>query len=591
VAPPPQPPTPGQAPGDESLPFLLIYPPTGGRRKRVRLPPGTHDIGRKNCDVKLNYEGIADLHASLMAMPDGNIYVQDRGSGLPTLLNGHQISLSPFQPGDNVQIGTVMFGLEPAPGQASAPSAAALSMDTTDGGAGAWVQAALRGDRTSADAPPPPGEASGPMPVRRISKEEAERAQRAAKHTDNPETDPHVTAKDWVRQALEDSEKRKRGEIVPGESAPSFTGNAGPRTVKRKKARRVQPVTPMTGPERAAAARFSKLQATMSFLPAYKKRKRRRSLLVVGLLVVIAGGAAGGTVWIRKLQKEARANGAHYYVGAVDKLEREGTAQEALDSTSGNYTGVQAAKSDNKRKRRGRSSGRSGGRNSSTGGRGASKSRAESSSSAPDYAYDDGIVLSEAGTDEVIRAGDRAGPVYGPGGSRRGSITEGERLRGGYVHVDDPDVIAIGNPGAGAPTLNFGSPNLDGMMYDESDGGGVEVRRMQELEFELAEDTGPSGRGYVDMRAVENVLHGLNPSTRMCYSRALENSPGLQGTMVLILTLGTSGQMTSVSLDITSSTLTNTDLKRCIERQIKSRNYPIPDGGSVTFSYPFRFSG
>lgn len=588
MAPPPQPPAPGQAPGDESLPYLLIYPPTGGRRKRVRLPPGTYDIGRKNCDINLNYEGIADLHASLMAMPDGNVYVQDRGSGLPTLLNGHQFSLSPFQPGDNVQIGTVMFGLEPASGQTRAPSANAPTGETTDAGAGAWVQAALRGDRTAADAPTPPGDAS-PMPVRRIGKEDAERAQRVANSTDNSETDPHVSAKDWVRQALEDSERHKRGEIVAGEAAPSFTGNAGPRTAKRKKARRGQPVTPMTGPERAAAARFSKLQGTMSFLPTYKKRKRRRSLLVVGILIVIAGGAAGGTVWIRKLLKEARAGQAHFYVGVVDKLERDGTAQEALDPASGSFSGVQAAKSDNKR--RGRSSSRSGGRNSSTGGRGASKGRAESSSSAPETAYDDGIVLSEAGTDEVIRAGERAGPVYGPGGSRYGGITEGERLRGSYVHVDDPDVIAIGNPTAGAPTIDFGSPNLDGMMYDESDGGGGKVRRMQELEFELAEDTGPSGRGYVDMRAVENVLHGLNPSTRMCYSRALKNSPGLQGTMVLILTLGTSGQMTSVSLDMTSSTLTNTDLKRCIERQIKSRNYPIPDGGSVTFSYPFRFSG
>lgn len=412
-----------------------------------------------------------------------------------------------------------------------------------------------------------------------------------AQHADAA-TDPHITAKDWVRQALQDSERRKRGEVVAGESAPSFQGNAGPRTVKRKKARRTQPVVPLTGPERAAAARFSKLQATMSFLPAYRRRKRRRALVVIGFLVLLAGGAVGGTLYVKKLQKERRANQGYYYVGEVDRPDRGGGS--AVAGGAGDYEGVQKARSDGTRKNRGRGGGRQD-RRSGDGARGGTSvsqtGGGDRSDGAPDhpYAYDDGIVLSEAGTDEVLRAGDRAGPVYGPGGIRSGSLAEGERLRGGYVHVDDPDVIAIGNPGANAPVIGFGSPNLDGMMYDESEG--TDLRRPTELEFELAEDAGPSKRGYVDMRAVENVLHGLNPSTKMCYSRALENNPGMKGTMVLILTLGTSGQMTAVSLDMTSSTLTDTDLKRCIERQIKSRNYPIPEGGSVTFSYPFRFSG
>jgi len=76
----------------------------------------------------------------------------------------------------------------------------------------------------------------------------------------------------------------------------------------------------------------------------------------------------------------------------------------------------------------------------------------------------------------------------------------------------------------------------------------------------------------------------------MCYNRSRESKPELEGTMVLILTLTTSGQISTVSLDVASSSLVDTDLKRCVERQLKSKNYPLPKGGTVTFSYPFRFS-
>lgn len=152
----------------------------------------------------------------------------------------------------------------------------------------------------------------------------------------------------------------------------------------------------------------------------------------------------------------------------------------------------------------------------------------------------------------------------------------------------DPDIIAIGNPGPNARIIDFGSPQLGGTVAEDAES--EYVNRVAELEFEMAEDTSTPTRGWVDMRDVETVLHGIAPAARMCFNRSRENKPELEGTMVLILTLSTGGQISTVSLDVTSSSLVDTDLKRCVERQIKSKNYPVPKGGTVTFSYPFRFN-
>ena len=114
-------------------------------------------------------------------------------------------------------------------------------------------------------------------------------------------------------------------------------------------------------------------------------------------------------------------------------------------------------------------------------------------------------------------------------------------------------LIAIGNPGKNAPVIEFGSAQLGGMLTEEEH---EEIRRVQELDFELDEDASAPKRGWVNMRDVETVLHSVSPNVRMCYTRALETNPDLKGEMILNLTLGPSGQMTAVTLDMTSSTIT-----------------------------------
>lgn len=107
----------------------------------------------------------------------------------------------------------------------------------------------------------------------------------------------------------------------------------------------------------------------------------------------------------------------------------------------------------------------------------------------------------------------------------------------------------------------------------------------------MDEEIAEQETAWADIAAVEAILRSqVAPQAHMCFQDLLEKEPGLSGTMHLVLTLGTNGKISSVSVDRSMSSLANDDLKRCIERRIRSRTYPAAKRGSVTFTYPFRFS-
>jgi len=116
-----------------------------------------------------------------------------------------------------------------------------------------------------------------------------------------------------------------------------------------------------------------------------------------------------------------------------------------------------------------------------------------------------------------------------------------------------------------------------------------ELARMDvELWEEEYGDAGKSSKPFVDVEAVEGVLHGISGSARMCYNHAREDQPDLKGTMNLSITLETSGKVSGVSI-ASSSSLKDQSLKKCIEKYIRTKSYPKPKGGAVTITYPFRF--
>jgi serine/threonine protein kinase len=98
----------------------------------------------------------------------------------------------------------------------------------------------------------------------------------------------------------------------------------------------------------------------------------------------------------------------------------------------------------------------------------------------------------------------------------------------------------------------------------------------------------PARQGWVEMKDVEKAIYRGNRKLHYCYTQALVADSTLQGLMWLTLTLGTDGRIRGAVLEPRSS-LNSEPLRACLERYLYSLDMPIPEGGPVTFSYPFEF--
>ena len=182
----------------------------------------------------------------------------------------------------------------------------------------------------------------------------------------------------------------------------------------------------------------------------------------------------------------------------------------------------------------------------------------------------------------------RTRPSTGSSGSSGGSGAKS----GGWSSTEPTSSGGFSMSGGGAAAKD---DEEDSQGLGDIGSQGREDRVLDELarmDVELWEeeygDAGKSSTPFVDVEAVEGVLHGISGSARMCYTRAIEDQPDLKGTMNLNITLETSGKVSGVSI-ASSSTLSDASLKKCIEKYIRTKSYPKPKGGAVTISYPFRF--
>ena len=193
----------------------------------------------------------------------------------------------------------------------------------------------------------------------------------------------------------------------------------------------------------------------------------------------------------------------------------------------------------------------------------------------------------------------------------QGQGGEGDYTWAGLVPAATDDAEASGSKGSsrggrsGRRSKDEGSESAiasaDGSWSDQDSRGDgskeepeedPEQRMLKDLMNEsmdiLDEEFESKKKAWVDMEGVEAVLRSVSSTARVCYKRALENDPELSGTLSLRITIDTDGKAGSISLD-PMSTLANSEVQNCVERQIRSKSYPAARGGPVTFTYPFRF--
>ena len=88
---------------------------------------------------------------------------------------------------------------------------------------------------------------------------------------------------------------------------------------------------------------------------------------------------------------------------------------------------------------------------------------------------------------------------------------------------------------------------------------------------------------------VRDVITGQNAKIRACYTRRLKAVPGLAGKVVVRFEIQADG--TPNKIEITSSTVNDSVLERCLVARIKSLRFAARAGGGVLeVSHPFLFT-
>jgi outer membrane biosynthesis protein TonB len=93
-------------------------------------------------------------------------------------------------------------------------------------------------------------------------------------------------------------------------------------------------------------------------------------------------------------------------------------------------------------------------------------------------------------------------------------------------------------------------------------------------------------RGNLEAVQLSAVIKG-QPSKQVqtCYERALKDNNLLQGSMKVLLTIGSDGSVKAVSVD---GTLADRQVYACVKRVAKTWKFPKPQGGCVRTSVPFQ---
>lgn len=103
--------------------------------------------------------------------------------------------------------------------------------------------------------------------------------------------------------------------------------------------------------------------------------------------------------------------------------------------------------------------------------------------------------------------------------------------------------------------------------------------------------TGPHthdpGRGVADLKAIM-VAH--KDEARACYEAALPTHPGIEGDLVMQLTIDPKGNVTQVSLDSSRSQILEPSVAACVAKVIQKIQFaPSPGGYETRTTFPYNF--
>ena len=141
-----------------------------------------------------------------------------------------------------------------------------------------------------------------------------------------------------------------------------------------------------------------------------------------------------------------------------------------------------------------------------------------------------------------------------------------------------------------APLAAFRFTEVDkSQVKEEEFKSGKDLKsRLVRFSVELGEISTTDG---LSKEVLEKVLKQQIPSIELCYQKALEKKPNIQGEANFQLIIDSKGRVTKVSL--VSSKLNDKNLEQCIIQKIKELTFPTPGGPekiNATVSFNLKWS-
>jgi TonB family protein len=143
--------------------------------------------------------------------------------------------------------------------------------------------------------------------------------------------------------------------------------------------------------------------------------------------------------------------------------------------------------------------------------------------------------------------------------------------------------------GTGDRVAGLGSLGRSGAGGTEVSGGTAITERAPagRINLEGGEDIG--GSGEFDSKLVTAEVKKRLRAIQICYEQQLRRNPSLQGKVVVEFTIEVSGTVSKAAA--TANTTNDPAVASCVVETVKRFRFnPGPEGGSVTYSYPFVFA-
>jgi TonB family protein len=168
--------------------------------------------------------------------------------------------------------------------------------------------------------------------------------------------------------------------------------------------------------------------------------------------------------------------------------------------------------------------------------------------------------------------------------SQAAGVGVAQSASGGALRTRSGGGSGSGQQGLGALSNRGGAKATSG----QSEGGAV-AERVVHGKTDVGSGGDIGGSGDFDSALVVQMIKTRIGAIRACYERELKRNPTLAGKVTIQFTIEQQGNVSGVK--VVDNTTQDDAVGQCVANAIQRFRFnPGPDGGSVTFSYPFVFA-